>query len=144
MRLDESQPEKSIPGNILLRQTSRTGFSLSPSRRARKLEIRQAQAYPAKTNSRVRHGSHTRNSDRREIDTNRFSGPMGLLDASPDGWAGQIIPGEKQSGHSRSERFERFDVLKVTQIVLRQGARVAMQVCRYRLSGDAQDTRDFA
>ena len=126
MRLDESQPEKSIPGNILLRQTSRTGFSLSPSRRARKLEIRQAQAYPAKTNSRVRHGSHTRNSDRREIDTNRLGGPIRLLDASSDGWAGQIIARKKQSRNRRSKRFERLHDLGVAQIVLRQGACVAV------------------
>ena len=88
-------------------------------------------------------GSHTRNSDRREIDAYRFGGLKSLLDASPDGWAGQVISGKKQSRHGRGERFKRFHDLGMAQIVLWQGARVTMQVCRYRLSRDAEDARDF-
>jgi hypothetical protein len=92
----------------------------------------------------MRDDSHSRHTDRREKDTNRFGGPIGLLDASPDGWAGQIIPGKKQSGHRRSKRLERFYDLGVAQIVLWQGACVAMQVRRYGLSRDAKDAHDFS
>ena len=72
-----------------------------------------------------------------------MGGSIGPFDAGPDGWTGQIISGEKQSGHRCRERLERIDDLCVAQIVLRQSARVPVQAGRCRHSRDAQDARDF-
>lgn len=72
-----------------------------------------------------------------------LGGLRGLRDAGADGWAGEVIPGEKEAGDCGRETRQRFDDAGVAKIVLRQGARIFLHADRGGWRGDAQDLREF-
>ena len=89
----------------------RTGFSLSGLNLSPAQNLKRDRLKPVLLKSYAcADGAHARDSDRREIDANRFGRAIGLLHAGPDRRAGQIISGEKQSRDCSASASSDFTV----------------------------------